>query len=170
MGRLDAKAGRFSANWETAQIHGALHGFQHNFGDYVYWYRFLAVPVSVMDAVYDEGAGIGKVYAPPIRLPVLHVTRQEGPNEDRDSGFYTNDDIHVTAGFDQLLRTGLKALDIETQSYLKDRIVYDDRVFRVTSINVLGQIQRGDVVVGIDATQVRVDELVNDQQFAAWTK
>jgi len=36
-------------------------------------------------------------------------------------------------------------------------------------INVLGQIQRRDLIVSIEATQVRGDELVNDAQFAKYS-
>lgn len=168
MARSDWKVGRFTSNWETSEIHAALTGYQHSFGDYILYYRFRK-DLSQVHAIYDEGTGAGKVFDSPINLGVIHATHQEGLNEDRDEGFYFNDDLHVTCSFDQLVKTGLSFVDLETQKYLKDRIVYDKKVFRVTEINVLGQVQQRDIIVGIDATMLKGDELVNDLQFQQWT-
>jgi hypothetical protein len=165
VGRLDHKRGRFHSDFETNEIHDALEGHQRQVGDVVDYYRFNA-ETSEMNDIYDEGDGVGKTYDGPYRIPVIHVTREEGLNQDTDIGFYYNDDIHMTASYQQLVNSGLTRMDIEHHTYLKDRIVYDGRVFRVTRIEVLGQIQRRDLVVGIDLTQVKPDELVNDEQFA----
>lgn len=169
MGRLDHKRGRFHADFETNEIQDALEGHHRQVGDTVSWYRFDRDD-SEMNDIYDEGDGVGKVYNGPYTVPILHVTREEGLNQDTDIGFYYNDDVHMTASFAQLVAVGFTKMDIEHQTYLKDRVVYDGRVFRVTRIEVLGQIQRRDIVVGIDLTQVKPDELVNDQQFARYAQ
>jgi len=169
MGRLDWKRGRFDSDFETAEIHRGLRGHQASqVGDQVDYYRF-DFANSQMDDLYDEGAGLGKVYHPPVVLPCLHVTHDEGDNQDTDTGFYFNDNLYITAAFDQVYRTGLTLMDIEHQRFLKDRLVYDGRVFRVTQIHILGQIQTRDIVVSIEATQVKPDEMVNDPQFGAYT-
>lgn len=167
MSRLDHKRGRFHADFETNEIHDALEGWQGLVGDYVDYYRFNA-EASVMNDIYDEGDEVGKVYKGPFRTPMIHVTREEGLNQDTDTGFYYNDEIHMTGGFNQLVDVGWTWLEIEHDDYLRDRIVYDRRVYRVTRIENLGQIQGRDIVVGIDCTQVKPDELVNDAQFAKW--
>ncbi len=167
MARLDWKHGRFSETYEVNEIHGALSGHQHNFGDYVEWYRFLAEDSATHD-IYDEGTGVGRIYADPIRIPVIHATHQESPVDNRPEGWYFNDVLHVTASFSQLVRSGLPRLDLETPTYLKDRLVYDGRVFRITDISVVGQIKQRDIIVGIDATQVKPDEMANDSQFERW--
>jgi hypothetical protein len=59
--------------------------------------------------------------------------------------------------------------DIKTGNYLKDRVVYDRKVFRVVQISIRGQMQRRDIIVAISTTQVKPDELVMDAQFAAWS-
>jgi hypothetical protein len=64
---------------------------------------------------------------------------------------------------------GLTRLDIEHQNFLKDRILYDDRIFRISSIEILGQIQERDIIVSIACTEVKPDELVNDPQFKKWS-
>jgi hypothetical protein len=98
----------------------------------------------------------------------LHVTHVEGGNEDRQQGQYYNDNLYLTASFDQLKRLGMTELDLQHQTYLRDRIVYDYRVFRVTRLQVMGQIQRRDVIVSIEGSQVKPDEMLNDIGFEAF--
>lgn len=167
MSRLDWKRGRFSMDYETNEIEGALRGRQDLAGDEVYYYRFQSAD-SEMDDLYDEGTGAGRVFAGPIPVPVMHATHEEGPAEQRREGFYYNDNLHVTAGFVMLRRVGLTEMDVQAQTYLKDRIVYDGRVFRVLNLEILGQIQRRDVIVAIDASQMRADEFTGDPQFAQY--
>jgi hypothetical protein len=165
---MDWKRGRFSIEFEVNEIDSALRGRQDEVGDTVTYYRFSA-ELSESDDIYDEGSGAGRVYLPPMPLPVLHVTREEGGNQDNPEGFYTNDEIHLTASFEQIVKVGLTALDVETDNYLRDRFVYDNRVFRVMKIAVLGQMQQRDIIVGMDATQVKPDELVNDPAFKKYS-
>lgn len=169
MSRLDRKRGRFHNDFETDEINSALADWQSINGDTVDYYRFDRED-SVEHDVYDEGTGQGKVYKPITEVPVLHVIHTEGPNEDTENGFYYNDDLHVTASYDLLERVGLQGMDVNHQTFLKDRLVYDGRVWRITSLAVLGQIQRRDVIVSIEATQVHRDELVNDAQFSWVTR
>lgn len=169
MGRLDWKRGRFDTDFETEEIHRGLRGHQSaQVGDEVAYYRFNREG-SGMDDLYDEGEGLGRVFRPPVDLPVLHVTHDEGDNQDTDTGFYFNDNIYISASYDQVYRTGLSLADIEHHRYLKDRVVYDGRVFRVTQIHILGQIQGRDVIVSIEGTQVKPDEMVSDPQFSNFT-
>ena len=157
----------FSVDLETNEIEGALRGRQDLAGDSVNYYRFSRTD-SATSNLYDEGTGVGRVFDGPIPLPVMHVTHGEGPSEDRQEGFYYSDSIHFTAGYTMLRRAGLTEMDLNTGSYLKDRLVYDNKVFRVMDIQVLGQIQRRDVVVGVDAVQMKPDELTGDSQFQKW--
>lgn len=169
MSRADWHRGRFDVDYyETKDINASLRGYQSvQVYDEVQYYRF-SHNKSEMNDLFDEGDGVGKIYRPPVTVPCLHVNHSEGPNEDTDTGFYFNDDLHVTASFDQLFRTGLLFQDIRTNRYLKDRMVYDSRVFRVTNMQTLGQVRERDVIVAIQATLVKPDELVNDPQFAAF--
>lgn len=168
MSRMDWKRGRFSVEFETNEIDSALEGRQDEIGDTVEYYRF-SKELSETHDIYDEGSGEGRVFTGPFPLPCLHVTREEGRNQDLTEGFYVNDDIHVTASFDQVRKVGLSEVDIHTQNYLRDRFVYDERVWRVMQIKVLGQIQRRDFIVSIQATQVKPDELINDTQFKKYS-
>jgi hypothetical protein len=166
--RLDFRRGRFSVDYETNQINAALRGKQAVSGDYVDYYRF-SHEDSVEDDVYDEGSGVGRVYHGPIDLPCQHVLHTAGSREQRDGGLYYNDGLHVTLSIDSLDKAGLTRTDVESQRYLLDRIVYDNKVFKVLSVGVLGQIQRRDIIFTIDADQIRPDELVGDAQFARFS-
>lgn len=154
-------------DYETNEIEGAVRGRQDLAGDQILYYRFDST-ASVEDTLYDEATGAGRVFAGPFPIPVMHVTHEEGPVEQRREGFYYNDQIHITAGYNMVRRLGLTNMDINTQTYLKDRIVYDGKVFRVLNIQILGQIQRRDIIVAIDATQMQPDEFTGDPQFVAY--
>lgn len=166
--RLGRKQGRFSVDFEINEINAGLRGQQQAFGDEVDYWRFESERSTVND-IYDEGAGGGKVFNGPIRLPVLSAVHLEGTNQNLDTGFYANDELHVTLTFDAFSRTGMVASDLRPGDYLRDRITYDNVVFRVTKVEILGQIQRRDIIVTIEATQVKGDELVDDPQFAHWS-
>jgi hypothetical protein len=166
--RAGWKGGRFSVDFETASIYGGLRDWQRWTGDQVYYFRF-AYDQSSVDPVYGEAdSPLGRIYFGPMNVPALHVIHIEGDNDNSEDGFYYNDRAHITLSFDQLKKLGLNKMDINTSNYLKDRFVYDTKVFRVTSVQVLGQIQQRDIIVAIDATQVKPDEMVNDIQFAQY--
>jgi len=168
VGRLDFKRGRFTIGAETRSIEKGLRGYQGIAGDQILYYRFHR-ELSVEDPVYDEGASVGRVFHGPFSVPVLHVVHRQG--DDRaggTQGFYTVDSLQVTAGFRQLARVGLSRTDVRTNGYLRDRIVYDEKVWAITQMLALGQVRRADLVVAISATQMKADELVDDAQFAAY--
>lgn len=166
--RAGWKGGRFSVDYETASIYGGLRDWQRWTGDEVSYFRF-AYEQSNRDPVYGEAQPPnGRVYFGPNLIPALHVIHIEGDNDNSVEGFYYNDRAHVTMSFDQLKRLGLNHMDIQNANYLKDRFVYDGKVFRVTSMQILGQIQRRDIIVSIDATQVKPDEMTGDLQFAQY--
>jgi hypothetical protein len=168
MSRVGWKGGRFSVDWETSEIYKGLRDWQRWTGDQIYYFRF-AYDQSSNDPVYGEAdSDKGRVYFGPNIIPALHVIHTEGQNDNSEDGFYYNDTAHVTLSFDQIKKMGLNRIDLNTQNYLKDRFVYDTKVFRVTRVEVMGQIQQRDIIVSIDATQVKPDEMVNDLQFAQY--
>lgn len=168
MGRIGWKGGRFSVDFETSEIYKGLRDWQRWTGDAVYYFRF-AYDQSSNDPVYGEAdASMGRTYFGPNLIPALHVIHTEGENDNGEEGFYYNDTAHVTLSFDQLKRAGLDRMDLSTSNYLKDRFVYDTKVFRVTRVEILGQIQQKDIIVSIDGTQVKPDEMVNDLQFSQY--
>jgi hypothetical protein len=168
MARVDHKRGRLNTDQATDKILSAMRGYAENQGDWITYYRFDELS-TIVDDVYDEAVGNGLIFHPPVRMQCLHVTHVEGGNENSDRGFYYNDDLDARIGFDLFLQAGMTLADIATGNYLKDRVLYDRKLFRVTQLAVEGQVQQRDMIVGLSATQLKPDELVNDVQFAVWS-
>jgi hypothetical protein len=168
MGRLDSKKGRWSADQETDRIFKGMRGWRDVSGDWLDYFR-LDVAATLIDPIYDEAIG-GRVYKPALRLPVLHVTHIEGENENTDTGFYYNDTLNASIAFDQFTGVGMSHADIQTGNYLNDRVYYDQKIFRITQLAIRGQIQERDIIVGLDATQMKPDELVDDPLFSQWSE
>lgn len=169
MGRLDWKKGRFTSDVETDQIYHAMRGWRDVSGDWIDYYRFDADATEIGD-IYDEAVGEGRVYKPMLRVPVLHVVLVPGDNQNGEMGFYYNDTLHVTCAFDQFTGVGLEYADVLQGNFLKDRIYYNQKVFRVLAMNPQGKIQQRPTLIGIDATQLKPDELIDDQQFGQWSQ
>lgn len=168
MSRMDWKKGRFNADSETDRMFRGLRGWRDSNGDWLDYFRYDSVNTQV-DPVYGETMGSGRLYKAAVRLPCLHVTHLQGAREQAAYGFYSNDDLDATVAFDLFIQTGMTYVDIANQNYLKDRVYYDMKIFRITALSVRGQIQRRDTIVGITATQMKPDELVDDAQFAQWS-
>lgn len=164
------KGGRFNVDYETAEIYEGLRDWQRWTGDKLNYFKFI-YDQSDVDPVYGEAEGPnGRIYFGPTSIPALHVIHIEGDNQNREEGFYYNDEVHATLSYDQINRLGIGRgnLATQTQTYLKDRVEYRGKVYRVTNVQILGQIQRKPIVITIDATQLRPEELVNDIQFAQY--
>jgi hypothetical protein len=172
MGRIGWKGGRFNVDYETSEIYRGLRDWQRWTGDKVNYFRF-AYDQSSVDPTYKEAATTnGRIYFGPNLVPALHVIHVEGDNQNGIEGFYYNDEVHVTMSFDQINRLGIGAQNIttQTQNYLKDRVEYRGKIYRVTNIQILGQIQRKPIIITIDASQVKPEEMVNDIQFAQYAQ
>jgi hypothetical protein len=167
--RLDAKRGRWTADTETDQIYMALEGWRQVSGDWVDYYRFNA-PATEIDNIYDEATGQGRLYFPRVRIPVLHATIVAGENENTDMGFYFNDTLVILCAFDQFTKTGMDFADVLQGNYLKDRIYYNQKVFRTLMMNPSGKIQERPTMIRIEATQMKPDELVDDTAFMPWSQ
>lgn len=169
MSRIDHKRGRLNADQATDKMFQAMRGYAENNGDWISYYRFDEA-ATVTDPVYDEAVGQGMIFLPPVRVECLHVTHIDGGNENGDMGFYYNDDLVASIAFDLFVQAGMTMADIETGNYIKDRVLYDRKLFRVKTLSNEGQIQQRDIVIGLEATQIKPDELVNDVMFAAWSQ
>lgn len=168
MGRLDWKKGRWSADQETDRIYKAMRGWRDVSGDWIDYYRFNQA-ATVLDPIYDEAIGEGRVYSQRIRVPVLHAILIVGDNENTDMGFYFNDTLEVICAFDQFIGVGMDYAELLSGDFLKDRIYYNQKVFRVVQIEPRGKIQERPTLIHISATQLKPDELVDDQLFAQWS-
>jgi hypothetical protein len=167
MSRADWKRGRFSTIEETDRIDRGLRAWQQHAGDIIAWWRFSHTRSAVND-IYDEGDEGGLAYDGPWAVPCLHATHVEKGDQELDRGFYTVDTLEVAASFSQVQKVGLTQADIHNNRYLRDRIAYDGRLFRLNEMSILGQIRRQDVLVSITAVEVKPDEITADSVFARY--
>ncbi len=168
MSRLDFKHGRFNSDFETNRIFTAMEGWRRSYGDVLRYYRYDSA-ASQMDPVYDEAVGVGRQYLAPIAVPAQHVTHVQGANEYCQTGMYYNDTLTGYVSFAAFTGVGLSYSDIETGNYLDDRVVYDRKIFRVVQLITQGQIQQRDILIMLQAQQLKPDELVDDPEFANWS-
>jgi hypothetical protein len=145
-----------------------MEGWRDTTGDFLRYFRYDS-GASQIDPVYDEATGTGRVYYPLIVVPCQHVIHVEGENEYGEYGMYYNDSLAATISFAAFTGVGLHLADIETGNYLDDRVLYDRKIFRVVQLLVRGQIQQRDIIIALQATQLKPDELVDDPQFAEWS-
>ena len=169
MSRLDWKNGKFTADNETDQIYTAMAGWRDVSGDWIDYFRLNASATQI-DDIYDEAVGQGRIYYPAVRIPVLHVTLIPGDNQNTDMGFYYNDTLTIYVAFDQFTKTGMDYADVLEGNFLKDRVYYNQKVFRVLSMTPSGKIQERPTTIEISCTQLKPDELVNDTQDAPWSQ
>ena len=168
MARLDWKRGGFDIDYETNQQQSALRGRADEVGELLQWWRF-DPQASVMDDLFDEADSVGRVFRGPVRVPTLHVSHIQGSREDTPGGFYTVNNLAATISFSQMAaRLGITDFSEDNDVFLRDRVVYDDLVFQVSYVEILGQVKNRDTIVSVHATQMKRDELVNDAQFARW--
>lgn len=144
-----------------------MRGWQGNYGDWVDYYRLDPAGTS-FDPVYEEVTATGRRYLPPVRLGCLHVTLVQGGDTQGDKGFYYADDLRALVPYDMYEGTGMELADLDTGTFEQDRVVYKQKVFGVTLISIAGQIQDRPTVVAIDASQLKPDQLIEDQLWAQY--
>lgn len=161
--------GRFDHNYELANVFEAMDADLQRFaGQYVNWHRFDAEN-STMDPIYDVGSDEGgRRFYRPFLLPVLGADLQEGVEVNTGQGSYTTDVCHIVVSYEHAEKAGLLNLAKNWRLYLGDRFIYNDVVFQVRSIQVLGPVRDRYEVLGIDGWQVNPEELINDPQFSKY--
>lgn len=157
----------------------AITAFQGYTGTTVLWYEWEGVVDTTPDApgadtgledLYDEGGGSStqaRRWKAPKQMPVYSVIRQEDVETPSAEGMYTVETIHLTALLEQLRQHGLRE-PYDARKHLFDRIVWDGRVYEIRRYQIQGRLQNYETTVGIDATRVMPEEMVNDPDFAAY--
>lgn len=166
--RLDWKRGRFTLNSDANSFRASIQAWQGYMGTEVQYWRFQK-DLSYVNDVYDEGDKHGKVFHPPFILPVLQAVRAQGTMDNQKEGTYFNEELHMSVAFDEMVRVGLTDLYYNPAERYLDRVIYDSKVYRIMAVNVGGKLQERPMMVGLDATQVKPDELINDAQFKRWS-
>jgi len=162
----------FDSRYFQDNIDDGLATQQRDTGITVDWW-FFDRKNSQIDPIYDEGAyGGGLRWRGPFTMPVVQASRQEGVRRDQEVGFYTVDTATLVMSYRQALDSGLIAAPDVTNQHLKDRFVWDGRVWSPDSIQVSGLLGQGGTraTVIVRATQVKPDEMLNDPDFQRYAE
>lgn len=145
----------------------AVTGYQRYTGLTVLWWEWDQVHTTV-DALYDEGSATGhrRWYAPKY-IPVYSLIRTDRTERPGAEGFYDANSIHISALLEQLKKAGLTN-PANSQAHLFDRIGYAGAIYEIRTYQIHGRLRVYETDVGIDATQVNPEEVVNDSDFSAY--
>lgn len=157
---------RFDARAELDNIYeGMDKDLQRETGQTLAWFVFDRT-ASVVDDVYDVGSsGGGRKWKKPIYVPALNIIHLEDDEKVNDRGQYLIDTIRIAFSPEALASVGLQDVLNDPDDHTNDRVVYENKVFAIHQVRVRGELRAGYAVVGIDANQVKRDELTNDSQF-----
>ena len=178
--RGDKREGRFSIDFERASsISGTTKELIHTVGTSVEWYIYDKVN-SLIDPIYDVGADGedgGRIWLPPLKIPVVQGHLEQGVTLHNDRGFYNTDVLDITINVDVLenavslygsvaenLRK-LSTVDIYPDLYLRDRVVFRSQVFHPIKVGLHGLLKEKYTMLSIQCHQVNSEEMVNDSQF-----
>lgn len=163
----------FDARFEQNSIDRGITAQQQVMGITVEWWLW-DPQHSRISNVYDEDtSGAGRHWRGPILIPVYSASRTMGTLTDSGDGAYTVDSVTMVLGYRQATDAGLvPPVDRYPETHLKDRFVWDGLVWNPSSIiarNLLGQGGTRSTIL-VTATQVRDDEMINDDQFQRYAE
>ena len=166
-------ANYFDPRFEQESIDTGITRQQEETGITVAWW-FWDPKDSRTNNVYDEDApGESRHWRGPFPRPVLQATRTTGTLEDQGEGAYEVDMATLVLGHEQAIRHGLSPTPDVTAVHLKDRFVWDGKVWNPSSVvprNMLGGTNNRRSTILVTATEVKSDELVNDDQFQKYAE
>ena len=158
----------FDTRYEQESIDFGMAEQQDETGFTVPWWFYDGVK-SRVDDVYGEGSfgTTGRRWKGPFPMPVYHVTRSEGTNVNPDGGFYTVGQIQISMSYRQAVNAGFLPAPDRTNQHLKDRFIFDAKVWEPSSIQARNLLGRGGTqsMVIVIATEVMPDEMDDDADF-----
>jgi hypothetical protein len=167
--RAGQPGGRFDARYEAHSVSaGAKDDLEQPFGQDVDWWVY-DVAHQQIDTVYDVGVPEvgGRVWKGPYRLPVISAHQMQGrtPQQNHE-GFFNADRLKLVIRVDTARQVGIKHIADHPDRLLHDRVVWRGQVWQPESAQPRGIVGHDRyLIVGIDATQIRPDELLNDPSF-----
>jgi hypothetical protein len=169
MSRAFTPGGRFNTDFEHSEIHDAISkDLTEPVGSSLLWYQFDSV-ATVVDPIYDVGssAGVGRRWKTAITVPVIRSVIRHGTVEHSHEGFYNADSVHFTIDKEELSRL-LPTVFNNPDPLNRDRIVWQEQVYRPLLSQLRGIVLEKFTVVSLDCRQIMPEEMVNDSQFQAY--
>ena len=138
----------------------------------VEWFRwqeewFKANYTDIVDDIYDVSTTTptkGRRWMLPFKMPVVMAQFIRGTNVMNERGFYTSDTLRLVMNVGDVQRM-LPGLITDSNSHIKDRILYRGELFVPTRVLPRGSFGYRWAVVTVDCNQLNPEELVNDPQF-----
>lgn len=164
-GQRTDSSSRWSINYELDSIsRGIEEDIQRVLDQHAKWYRFLADP-SRIDPVYDVGDyDGGRVWSEPIKINLVQAVIQQGPQFHNDRGFYTVDNFSFAVNAKEFTDK-IPEVALSPDAFLRDRIEFMGNLFAPTTMFPRVHIGKRIVLLTVQATQVKSEELINDPQF-----
>lgn len=159
--------GRFDPAFEIRDIkQGITYDLTSFVGSLCDWWVY---STTTLDSIYDVGVstGTGRTWASPLTLVVTRNLLERGTNEDRGSGFYNVDSLHLTFNMADVI-SAIPDIMTFPDNHSKDRVVYDGQVYRPTSVHPRGVVGMQFVILAVELVQIHKEELVNDPQFQSY--
>lgn len=163
--RANHPGGRFTVESEIDRYWAGMdEDLQRPVGGEVPWWRFDPQATEV-DPIYNVGSeDIGRRYKDPIQVKYIVAQVFQGQTFQNDRGFYNADLLRLTIAMPDLIRVFPDIMK-DVDSYLRDRVMFQDKPFRPSRMYLRGKVLERYAVVTLDLIEVKEEELVNDDQF-----
>ena len=164
---------RFNMDYEAKSMYeGMAEELGGTVGVEVDWFRWQEYYleqnyVDIVDEIYDVSSSVptkGKRWMLPFKMPALLAQFIRGTNVMNERGFYVSDTLRLVINVGDVERL-LPGLLTDSNTHIKDRILYRGEVFVPTRVLPRGSFGYRWSVVTIDCNQLNPEELVNDPQF-----
>jgi hypothetical protein len=167
--KASSPGGRFNIPFERRSIlSGITQDLRIPVGQTVNWWRWDAAATGV-DDVYDVGSlGTGRRWKTGFDVPAVNAVIYQGVTLQDERGFYNTDILRVTLNMEDVERL-FPTMPTSSDDFLRDRIIYRNEVFRPTHFFPRGLIKGKYTLFTLDASQVNPEEMVNDDQFTAYS-
>lgn len=165
--------GRFKIDFETLSMdEGIVDELRDPVGTTVKWWTWDPTALAAnyetwVDPIYDVSSqeeSQGRRWNAPFDMPVIMAQQIRSTNVMNERGFYVTDTLRLVVAVDDLNRLLPDIVDNPTD-HIKDRVVFQKKVFVPTRVMPRGRYKERYAVVTIDCNQVNAEELVNDPQF-----
>lgn len=138
---------------ELAHVQRHLVSYQGDHGEVVMWYEL----DGKLSAHHDVFNTRGKVYRPPIAVPVLWVTPMEATQEASAEGRRNVGTLQLAISLFTFRRTGVSD-PYDYERHLNDLVVYQGEYYSVGEYSLLGRLWRDDVILAVNGIRVYPEE------------